>query len=75
LEVALMVTATHRITTYFKLAKDEVGLTQIGSKRLGTIDALDWIIAHAPKGVITIEPGQHKTVLTVDLDKAEELGA
>ena len=70
-----MSTVTHRITTYFKLAKGETGLTQIGTKRIGTVDALDWVIGHAPEGVLTVEPGEHETVIRVNLDKAEELGA
>jgi hypothetical protein len=59
---------THRITTYFKLPKGETGLTQVGSKRVDTVDAMKWILAHAPEGAVTVDGH----VITIDLDRMKE---
>ena len=37
------------------------------------MSAIDWVIDHAPEGIFTVEPGEHETVIRVDLDKAETL--
>lgn len=64
---------SHRITTYFKLPKGETGLTQLGTKRINTLQALDWIIEHAPDGAFDVEPGGgDKVIVIVDLKRLQD---
>lgn len=42
------------VTTYRKLAKDEPGMTQIGSRRLVLGDAITWILREMPEDAFRI---------------------
>ena len=46
---------THQITTRWKRPKGELGVTQIGSRAMTPIQALDWILSVIPEGQREIE--------------------
>ena len=66
------------VTTYRKLAKDETGATQMGSRRIDLGTALEWIcdelpdeawdVTHAPSA----EDGQDIVTLTIDWSKVPD---
>lgn len=47
---------SHRITTYRKLPPGETGWTQLGTRRVDTLQAIDWLRSVAPEGAITWGP-------------------
>jgi hypothetical protein len=46
---------TYRVSTYYKLAKDETGLTQISSLRLDAAGALQWVLSELPDDAWDVE--------------------
>ena len=64
-----------RVTSYWKLAKDEPGMTQAGSLRLTLAQALNWILAELPDDAWTVshedtsEAPWEKVTLTIDWSK------
>lgn len=68
-------TVSFRITSHFKHPKGQSGLTQVGSKRLGGADVLNWIINDLPDQVVTLElPEDGKTATVhIDLDLLEKV--
>ena len=42
------------VTTYCKLAKDETGITQVGTRRVPMATALDWILRELPEEAFKI---------------------
>jgi hypothetical protein len=57
---------TFRITSYWKLAKGETGLTQAASLRIGARTALDWILAEFPEDAVKIGYADGKTTIVID---------
>jgi hypothetical protein len=62
---------TFRVTTYFKLAKGETGLTQLASQRVGARIALDWILSELGDGV-TIHNTPGKTLIAIEWSEVPE---
>lgn len=59
---------THRIVTYFKRPKGEPGITQLGSQRLNTLEALNWVLSHMPDDAFTIDDTE-AAALVLRLDR------
>lgn len=70
---------TFKITTYYKLGRDETGLTQFSSRRLTAAQAIQWIMGEFPDEtweVVHDDPPEgedwHKLALTIDWTKVPD---
>ena len=64
---------TFTVNTYVKLAKDETGLTNMASRRIGASQALDWILSEFPEDAVNYEalPGGAERI-TIDWAKVPD---
>ena len=60
---------TFRVTTYYKLAKGETGITQWDSQRLSVSQALDVIINEFPDEAVEVKAQPGQVTITIDWSK------
>jgi hypothetical protein len=68
---------THQITTRYKLAKDEHGMTQLGTRQMGSGTAIQWILdtlldANEDAVEIAHENDGKTAIITIHWDKLPE---
>lgn len=68
---------TYRVSTYYKLAKGETGITNVSSRRLDAATALTWILDDLPEDAWDVSHGGsdgdwHKVTLTIDWAKVPD---
>jgi hypothetical protein len=69
---------THRVSTYYKLGKEEVGFTSVNSRRLSTSEAMDWLVGEIPEEAVEISyadsgtPGQDIVTLVINWSKVAD---
>lgn len=54
---------SHRIVTYFKRPKGQTGVTQLGSKRMDSLTALDWILSRYPDEAWDIDDSESRSLV------------
>jgi hypothetical protein len=59
---------TFRVTTYYKLARDEAGLTHIASQRVPASQALEWVLDELPEDAWSIEQDLNTDKVTISID-------
>jgi hypothetical protein len=59
---------TFRISTYRKLAKGELGLTQAASNRVAASEALAWVLNELPDDAWTVTHDDSGDVATIVID-------
>lgn len=66
------VKTTFRVTTYWKRPRGQPGLTQLASRRLTPVEALQWLLDALPEDAVTMVPGSgHVVMLNIDLAKID----
>lgn len=61
---------TFRVTTYWKRPRGQTGITQLASRRLQPLEALQWVLDYLPDGAVTIAAGNGEA-LTLVIDRGK----
>lgn len=63
---------TFVITTYWKRARSQSGLTSMKSRRLAIGDALNWVLDELPEDAAAITHDGNTATLVIDWDKVPD---
>lgn len=68
---------TFKVTSYYKLAKDETGLTQTDTRRITAVQALDWILGDIEEAAddensVTVKHENDVLTIMIDWSKVPE---